>query len=198
MVKQIAISLTLALSIASCTHEGSQQATNDAADTTTKVEDIVEEEVVIAPPTIPESETFYDFDSTKAIVIANPISYDVATKCYIKNDDGWDEQRVAHTNTVAIANAIFQAVYKGRLTAYDYFTEQPMTIDQVKSLEKNNKRKEIGKLMFTENWYFSEKTLTFTKKIEAVTLGYEIIDKSTQELHGFKPAFMVKLNEVKK
>jgi glycosyltransferase involved in cell wall biosynthesis len=100
-------------------------------------------------------------------------------------------------NTVAIANAIFQAVYKGRLTPYNYFTEQEMPIDSVKAVEKMFTRKQIGKIMFTEKWYFSEATLTFTKKVEQVTLGYELIDKSDGELRGFKPAFLVKLNEAK-
>lgn len=177
---------------AACTNGGNQPA-NNAADTTAKVET----EKVIPPPTIPASETFYDFDSTKAMVVANPISYDVTTKCYITDDDGWDAERVANTNTVAIANAIFQAVYKGRLTPYDYFSEQPMPIDSVKAVEKRFTRKQIGKIMFTEKWYFSEATLTFTKKVETVTLGYELLDKQSGELHGFKPAFIVKLNEAK-
>lgn len=181
---------TLALLAGACTNGGSNGA-NNTADTTAKAE------AIIAPPTIPESETFYDLDSANAIVVANPISYDVTTKCYIHDDDGWDEQRLANTNTVAIANVIFQAVYKGRLTPYDYFSEEPISIDSIKSIEKKFTRKQIGKIMFTEKWYFSETTLTFTKKVESVTLGYELIDKTDNALHGFKPAFIVKLNEAK-
>lgn len=179
--------------IASACTNGSNQPANNNADTTSST---VEPEKVIIPDAIPASETFYDFDSTKALVIANPISYDVTTKCYIKEDD-WEQQRVANTNTVAIANAIFQAVYKGRLTPYDYFTEQQMPIDSVKAVEKKFTRKQIGKIMFTEKWYFSESTLTFTKKVEQVTLGYELLDAKDGELRGFKPAFLVKLNEAK-
>lgn len=193
-MKQIILSASVfALMLAAACTNGGNQPANNAADTTAKVET----EKVIPPPTIPASETFYDFDSTKAMVVANPISYDVTTKCYITDDDGWDAERVANTNTVAIANAIFQAVYKGRLTPYDYFSEQPMPIDSVKAVEKRFTRKQIGKIMFTEKWYFSEATLTFTKKVETVTLGYELLDKQSGELHGFKPAFIVKLNEAK-
>jgi hypothetical protein len=193
-MKQIILSVSVFVLMlaAACTNGGNQPA-NTAADTTAKVET----EKVIPPPTIPASETFYDFDSTKALVVANPISYDVTTKCYITDDDGWDAERVANTNTLAIANSIFQAVYKGRLKPYDYFTEQPMPIDSVKAVEKKFTRKQIGKIMFTEKWYFSEATLTFTKKVETVTLGYELLDKQSGELHGFKPAFIVKLNEAK-
>ena len=179
-----------------CTNGGNQPANNNA-DTTSST---VEPEKVIIPDAIPASETFYDFDSTKALVIANPISYDVMIKCYIHGDDGWDSLRVANTNTIAIANAIFQAVYKGRLTPYNYFSEQPMPIDSVKAIEKKFTRKQIGKIMFTEKWYFSEATLTFTKKVEQVTLGYERMMKTpdgNDELHGFTPAFLVKLNEAK-
>ena len=168
--------------IASACTNGGNSAANPTADTTAKVK--IEKE--LPPPSIPASETFYDFDSTKALVIANPISYDVMTKCYIHGDDGWDSLRVANTNTIAIANAIFQAVYKGRLTPYNYFSEQPMPIDSVKAIEKKFTRKQIGKIMFTEKWYFSEATLTFTKKVEQVTLGYELIDKTDGELRGFR------------
>ena len=177
---------------AACTNGGNQPENNNTADTTAKAV----EETVIAPPAIPASETFYDIDSTKALVVANPITYDVVTKCYVK-DDEWQQQCVANTNTIAIANAIFQAVYKGRLTPYDYVTEQPMPIDSVKAVETRFTRKQIGKILFTEKWYFSEATLSFTKKVETVTLGYELIDKSNDELRGFKPAFLVKLNEAK-
>ena len=71
------------------------------------------------------------------------------------------------------------------------------SMDSVKAVEKRFTRKQIGKIMFTEKWYFSEATLTFTKKVETVTLGYELLDKQSGELHGFKPAFIVKLNEAK-
>lgn len=179
--------------VASACTNGGSNSTNPNSDIKSSVE---EPEKVIIPDAIPESETYYDFDSTKALVIANPISYDVTTKCYIKDDD-WEQERVANTNTIAIANAIFQAVYKGRLTPYDYFSEQPMPIDSVKAVEKKFNRKQIGKIMFTEKWYFSEATLSFTKKVETVTLGYELFDKSNGELHGFTPAFLVKLNEAK-
>jgi len=193
-MKKIILSLSfVAMLVASaCTNGGSNSA-NPNSDIKSSVE---EPEKVIIPDAIPESETYYDFDSTKALVVANPISYDVTTKCYI-NDDDWEQERLANTNTIAIANAIFQAVYKGRLTPYDYFTEQPMPIDSVKAVEKRFTRKQIGKIMFTEKWYFSEATLTFTKKVESVTLGYELLDKQSGELHGFRPAFIVKLNEAK-
>ncbi len=195
MKKILLSTIAAAVMLASCTGTGKNGNTTPAADSTTCC---AAAEKPVPPAVIPESETFYDFDSTKALVIANPISYDVTTKCYVHDDDGWDELRVANTNTVAIANALFQAVYKGRLTAYDYFTEQPMPVDSVKAVEKKFSRQQIGKLMFTEKWYFSEQTLSFTKKVETITLGYELFDKQSGELHGFKPAFLVKLNEIKK
>ncbi|MBO7461403.1 MAG: hypothetical protein J6T96_02280 [Bacteroidales bacterium] len=197
-MKKIIISLAAfaMMIVSACTNDGGKQPVDTPpADTTAKAE----AEIVIAPPTIPDSETFYAFDSTKALVVANPISYDVTTKCYNKEDE-WEQERVANTNTVAIANAIFQAVYKGRLTPYDYVSEEPMPLDSVKAIEKMFTRKQIGKIMFTEKWYFSEATLTFTKKVEQITLGYERMvanSKGEKELHGFKPAFLVKLNEAK-
>ncbi|MBQ3655585.1 MAG: hypothetical protein II956_01900 [Bacteroidales bacterium] len=142
------------------------------------------------PVVIKESEFYYDFDSTSAMKLSDPIFYEVVIKNH-KKDDDWEAERLANTNILPLANSIFQAVYKGKLKAYDYFTDEEMTVDAVKALEKQFKRKDIGNIMFEEKWYFNEKTLTFTKKIESITFGYETFDKT--EFTGFKAAFKVKL-----
>lgn len=150
----------------------------------------------IVPASIPETETYYEFDSTKAIVIADPITYDVKIKNYIPNDS-WEEERLANTNVKAITNALFQAVYKGKLQPYDYVSEQPITIDKVKEMEKKFRRDEIGMVMFTERWFFSENTLQFTKIVTRMTFGYGRLVPETGNT-SFSPSFMVKLDEAKK
>lgn len=150
------------------------------------------EEKTVAPAVVSETETFYNLDPNTALAVADPISYNVDLKNYNPNDE-WKNEALSKTDRMALANAIFQAVYKGRLTAIDYFSEEPMTIDAVKELEKKYNRSEIGQIMFTEKWYFSESNLTFTKKVESITLAYERKDLKTGENHGFTPAFMVKL-----
>ena len=59
-MKQIILSVSIfaLMFAAACSNGGNQPANNNTADTTAKVET----EKVIAPPSIPESETYYDFD----------------------------------------------------------------------------------------------------------------------------------------
>jgi hypothetical protein len=148
---------------------------------------------IVEPAVIKESEFFYDFDSTSAILVSDPIVYEVVVKNH-ETDDDWEEERLAKTNVLPLANAVFQAIYKGRVKAYDYFTEEEMSVDEIKKLEKEFNRKEIGNIMFEEKWYFNEKTMTFTKKIKSLTFGYELREPKTKDFQGFKAAFKVNLN----
>mgnify|MGYP003326525045 CR=1 FL=1 len=205
MIRSILISilaLTTTILLPSCgantEEQNSQQQNEESSDEAVLVtvnengEWTMLEEKTVAPAIVPESETFYSLDEASALKIASPITYNVDLKNYDPNDE-WKTEFLSHTDRIALANAIFQAVYKGRLTPIDYFSEQPMPIDSVKAMEKRFNRSEIGQIMFTENWYFSEKDLTFTKKVESVTFGYERINLKTGQNNGFTPAFMVRL-----
>jgi len=143
------------------------------------------------PDVIKDTELFYNFDSASSMIVSDPIIYEVVVKNHIPDDD-WETERLAKTNIQPLANAIFQAVYKGRLKAYDYMSDQEIPADSVKALEKQFKRRDIGNIMFEEKWYFNENTMTMTKKVTAMTLGYELRDKKTKEFRGFKAAFKVK------
>ncbi len=80
--------------------------------------------------------SFYNtgLNSSNAIVLADTIAYDVT----IKNpnpEDIWTEEDLKGMDEQALANIVLNAVYNGRLTPYDFQTEEPMTIEQVKKLE---------------------------------------------------------------
>lgn len=192
-MKKTSLLALCALSAATaCNQTNNNNSEASAADSTAEVQS----RNVIAtppPPIIKETEFFYDFDSTSAMIISDPITYEVVVKNH-KTDDDWEEERLAKTDIKPLANAIFQAVYKGRLKAYDYFEEErEMTVSEIKALEKEFNRKDIGNIMFEEKWYFNEKTLTLTKKVTGLTFGYELRDPQTKEFQGFKAAFKVKL-----
>ncbi len=171
----------------SCGQKQNTENTDIESEETTSVK-----EKTVAPAVVPETETFYNLDSSSAVLISDPITYNVDLKNYNPEDD-WKTECLSHTDRIALANMVFQAVYKGRLTPIDYFSEEPMPIDSVRALEKRFNRSEIGQVMFTEKWYFSEETLTLTKKVESITFGYERLDKISGENRGFSPAFLVKL-----
>ena len=167
--------------VSSCTNTNNTNDANSQQQTTE-----------VTPPTIKDTELYYNLDSGLVFKVAEPIIYEVVVKNH-KADDDWEAERLDKTYIRPLANAIFQAVYKGRLKAYDYFSEAEMSIDEVKDLEKKFNRDNIGNIMFEENWYFDETLLKFYKKINALTFGYELYDPDTKEFQGFKAAFKVNL-----
>ena len=154
-----------------------------------------EEEFKIPPV---KTGAFYstDLDSNNAIVIADTIIYSVVTKNAYK-DDEWAEYCLRKMDNEALANIVFNAIYNGRLTPYDYNTEEPMSIKQVKAFERENNRKDIGTVQFVEEWYFDEKNLQMGKRVNAIMLAYEL-KNNEGELRGYKAGIKVYLNGEKK
>ncbi len=113
-----------------------------------------------------------NIEKGNSIVLADTIIYYTVIKNANQQDE-WQEKCLERLDRKALANIIFNAIYNGRLTPYDFMTEEPMTINEVKSLEKDNPRNKIAKVEFTEEWYFNEDDLSFTKRVNAIMLGYE-------------------------
>jgi hypothetical protein len=129
---------------------------------------------------------------TNALVVAPEITYDVVLKNSDKTDD-WAELCLKNVNRMAFADAVFKAVYAGKLKAFNYKTEAEMTIEEVKELEKEFPRKNIAKVQFVEEWYFDEENLQVGKKVNAVMLGYELYD-NLGAVRGYKAGIKVFLN----
>jgi hypothetical protein len=111
-------------------------------------------------------------DSLNTLLIAEKIVYDVKVKIS-SDDDDWTKECLANTNPPVLANIIFGAIYDSRLQAFDYYTNQEMSINEVKDFEKEWERDKIGKIQFMENWYFDETNLHFYKKVYGIMLAYE-------------------------
>ncbi len=144
--------------------------------------------IVVENPAYAETVSYIDAAPGKSVVIAQPITYQFKVKNYNQEDD-WSEECLAHTNTGALAACIFQAVIKGRLKAYDYYSEEELTVAQVKAIDKKYSRKSIGQIQFEEDWYFDEKNLRFYKDVKALIWGYET--RQGTDRNGFDPAFRV-------
>jgi len=117
---------------------------------------------------------FYETDSsaTNALVLADTIIYNVIVKNPDPEDD-FQEYSLKYFNKQALTNIIFNAIYNGRLTPYNYQYENVMTIQDVKEMEKKHPRSEIANIQFTEVWYFNEKTMSLTKKVYSIMMAYE-------------------------
>ncbi len=131
-------------------------------------------------------------DSFNSVVLADTIRYGVT----IKNpnpDDYWTEIDIRRMDELALANIVFNAIYNKRLRAYHFFDETPMSIKEVKKLEKKYPRTQIGRMQFEEEWYFDEKNLKFGKKINSIMLAYELLSPEGEA--RYVPGVLVYLND---
>ncbi|MCF6241540.1 MAG: hypothetical protein L3J74_09375 [Bacteroidales bacterium] len=138
--------------------------------------------------------TYYETELSgdNAVVIADTIIYSVVTK-NSNPDDDWRTYCLRKLDQQALVNIIFNAIYQGKLIPYDYSTEEPMSIEEVKAFEKENDRKKIAKIQFVEEWYFDEKNLQMGKRVNAIMLAYELRN-SKGEVSGYKAGVKVYLN----
>lgn len=133
-------------------------------------------------------------DVLQGTTLADPVIYDMVIKNANPEDD-WTEDYLRNLDRDKLIAIIFDAVYDERLVAYDFFTDEPLKIVDLRKLEKEAdfSRDKIGKLQFEEEWAFDENNMHFQKKVKSMLLAYEVFN-SAGELRGYKPAFYVKLN----
>ena len=123
--------------------------------------------------------------------IAESIRYDVI----IKNpdpDDEWTETCLKGLDRKKLVNEVYKAIYTGKVKAYDYYTDDPMSVEQVKEIEKQAESDgaEVAKVQFLEDWFFDPVTFNFYKKVHFIMLAYEILDENGNA-RSYKAAFYV-------
>lgn len=131
-------------------------------------------------------------ETLQGTLIAEPVTYDMVIK-NANPDDEWAEECLMNLDREKLVNIIFDAVYNEQLTPYDYFTDEPIKLSDLRELEKEFAREIIGKLQFEEEWAFDEDSLKLTKKVNKLLLAYELFN-SAGDIRGYKPAFYVRLN----
>jgi hypothetical protein len=146
------------------------------------------------PVTSPKRNAVMAFDSTIGYEIADTITYDVI----IKNpnpEDMWTEKFLHKLNRKALIDSIFSMAYAGRIKAYNIETNEQLTLRDLKGIEKQPgfNRDNIGGIQFTEAWYFNPVNKTMTKKVLALSLGYDYYSSDSQYI-GRKPVFKVYIN----
>ncbi len=128
------------------------------------------------------------------LMVADTIIYDVI----IKNpnpDDDWTDKCLRNLKKEQLVDILFESVYKKQATAHDLFTDEIISPVKLKGLERKKEfsRSKIGKMQFTESWYYSDSLQALSKKVISVSLGYEILDERGS-LIGYKPAFKIYFN----
>ena len=127
------------------------------------------------------------------ISLADSISYGVV----VKNRDGadqWQKKWLSSFEREEFIDFIFEGVYSGELQPYDYFSDKPINIAEVKKLENQEDfdRTRIGKIQFEERWFFNTEHLSMVKEVYSVMFAYEVY-KDDGSFRGYKPAFKVRL-----
>lgn len=127
-------------------------------------------------------------------VIADTIIYDVLIK-NANPDDEWENQRLQYLKHTAFIDSIFILVYNREIIAFDIFDNKALSVSQVKSIEKQAEysRDRIGKIQFTEKWYFDPTNQELHKQILSIALGYETYNENG-EVRAYKPLFKIYLN----
>ena len=130
----------------------------------------------------------------QGVLVAEPIIYDVVV-LNPDPEDRWATEKLNKLNKEALVDLIFQAVEEGRVTAYNYHTEEKMSMKDIRALEKTEEfnKSKIGKIQFIEDWYFDEEKMKMTKVVKSIMLAYEVYDQFGK-VRGYKAAFRIDLN----
>ena len=128
-------------------------------------------------------------------VLADTIIYGVVLK-NSNPDDLWTEECLKNVDRKKFTDIIFNAIYEGRITAYDYFENTPFSISEIKKLEKVNEfnRDRFARIQFNEEWLFDEINFKMEKHVTSIILGYELYDNENK-VKGYRAAFKVYLNK---
>jgi hypothetical protein len=136
----------------------------------------------------------YKIDSMVKNLIADTIIYDVIIRNPDPNDK-WTEKCLAHFDRSRFVDQLFDAVYDKHAIAYDFFSGKKITPGGLKRIERSNdfSREKIGKIQFSESWYYDSLNLVMKKRIISLVLGYELFGDNG-EIIGYKPVFKIDLN----
>lgn len=137
----------------------------------------------------------YEFDKKMSARIADSIMYAAIVKNPNPEEKYMDEW-LKDADIKVLSNIIFKAVYDKRLTAYNYITGEKLSIEEVKELEEEYMRDNIGKILFTEEWYFDEENLQMHKKVNSIMLAYERRDEENI-VYSYKAGIRIYLNGTK-
>jgi len=127
------------------------------------------------------------------------IARDIVTEVIIRPNpegDPWEIEKVAGYNGEAMVNSIFERVYDGTLTVYDYHSGEVLTANDVKKIEAEfkNDRTKIGKLSFTEDWYYFPEAIAVEKRARSVVFGYELYN-NLGKVYAYRAAFRADLGQ---
>jgi hypothetical protein len=126
-------------------------------------------------------------------LIADTIFYPVKIK-NINPDDEWADIRLKKLNRAKLVDDIFQSVYEGKATAYNYLTDAALTIQDIKELEAKPEfsRDNVVELEFREKWWFDANKTVFKKQVLSILVAYVVFEEDGK--YRMKAGFYIKMN----
>ena len=114
-------------------------------------------------------------DSTGIILVGK----DMITDIVLKPDstgDPWELEKVKGFSGEKMFRTLFDHIYKEKLTVYDCREEKVLKTSEIKKLEKefDSDLSRIGKVQFTEDWYFDMNRNIMVKKIKSFAFGFSM------------------------
>ncbi len=161
---------------------------NESSNTASETDSTVTEENVYK-----KTGNFYATENNESLIIADPIIYDVIVK-NPNPDDEWMTMCLENADIQALQNIIYNAVYQGKLIPYHYRLDTLLSIEYVKLYELENKDEQVAKILFEEQWFFNENTFEMYKKVNNISIGYELKNENG-EVYGYKGGFKVYFDE---
>jgi hypothetical protein len=126
-------------------------------------------------------------------LVADTILYPVDI-INLDSTDTWADTRLKKLQHGKLTNIIFEALYNGKATAYDYYTHKPVPIEDIKKMEASGEfnRQEMAQLQFEESWFFNPENATMTKQVLSILLAWPVYDNQGT-FQAYKAGFVVKL-----
>lgn len=125
-------------------------------------------------------------------LLADTIIYSVVINNLDPTDE-WTEECLSQLDRKKMVDMLFESVYSGKVQAFDYITDQEMSISDVKAIENQAdfSRDRVGKLQFWESWHYDANNVVMTKNVMSILVAFEITNQEG-ELLGYKAAFYIK------
>lgn len=133
------------------------------------------------------------FDSLKYTSYADSIICDMLIKNDNK-DDSWKEQCLKSLKRTQLVDSLFADIYAGKLKVEDYETGKILSVDEVEKIEKTEgySRDIVSKFLFNEQWLYDTQNHTFIKKVNSITIGFELYDDAGN-VRGHRAMFKILL-----
>lgn len=108
------------------------------------------------------------------------------------SSDTWATECLSELDRKALVDNILNAVYEGKVTPYDYFSGEKLSVSQIKKLKSSTEftREDISKIKFEERWIWDDLKAEMHKQVISLTLAYDVYDNSGKT-RGQKPLFKI-------